>query len=104
MDACRLVRMNGSAVVTMLASSWPMKAPTQTVATASQGAEWSARMRAGRGGSVSIWGVVRGGVWGSDTDARASLHALVEGRRHHHIIQHSPAGNRVRRLMSPPGD
>src|SRR5580692_10663958 len=102
MDACRLMRMYGSAVATMLASSWPMNAPTQTVATASQGAEWSARMRAGRGGSVSIR--LRRGASGSDTNVGASLHALVGGRRHHHIIQHGRAADRVRSLMSPPGD
>src|ERR1700733_670712 len=101
MDACRLMRMTGSAVATMLASSWPMKAPTQTVPTASQGAEWSARMGAGRGGSMRIRGVRRCGGSGSDTGAHASLLTVLGGDRHGHIIQHSPALDGVRLQLSP---
>src|SRR5580704_902880 len=88
MDACRLVRMTGSAVVTMLASSWPMKVPTQTVPTASHGAACSARMRAGRAGSVSILGVTRRGASGSGT--RVGPYSLTARLcdRHEDIIQH----------------
>jgi hypothetical protein len=81
-----------------------MKAPTQTVATASQGAEWSALMRAGRRGSVRIRGVPRRGASGSDTDAHASLLTVLRGDRHDHIIQHSRPMSRVRLHLSPPSD
>jgi hypothetical protein len=81
-----------------------MKAPTQTVPTASQGAEWSALMRAGRRGSASIRGVTRCGASGSDTGARASLLTVLGADPHDHIIQHSRVLDRVRLQLSPPGD
>ena len=43
----------GSATVTMDASSWPMKAPTHTAATANQWASGCSRMTWGRRGSTS---------------------------------------------------
>jgi hypothetical protein len=61
-------------------------------------------MRAGRRGSVSIRRAVRRGPSGSDTNARASLLTVFMGDRHHHIIQHGRVWDRVRWLMSPPGD
>src|SRR5580693_3772519 len=104
MDACRLERMYGSAVVTMLASSWPMNAPTHTVPTASHGAEWRARMRAGRRGSVRIRDVTRRGASGSPTLRRA-LVVVRQGDRHRTIIQHIRALDRRQgRHMFPPGD
>src|ERR1700691_3674641 len=105
MDACRLMRMNGSAVVTMLASSCPMNAPTQTVPTASHGAEWSALMRAGRRGSVRIRGVTRRGASGSPTCGHAFPLVARQGDRHHTIIGHNSARNGGDgRHLSPPGD
>jgi len=46
--------MAGNVIVTMLASSWPMKAPKHTTPTASHGARGLSRTAAGRGSSCKI--------------------------------------------------
>ena len=52
-DASKVRCSVGSATVTMDASSWPMKAPTHTAATANQWASGRSRMTWGRRGSTS---------------------------------------------------
>ena len=82
-EASKVCCSVGRATVTMDASSWPMKAPTHTAATANQGASVAPGWPAGRRGSTSN---------------RSHVH--VHGRGASDVAGSSPVTSR-RRLAAP---